>query len=411
MNPLNVDMSEVLRLTRNGRLAEAVALIQGGASAGRTSDAEPRGRAHNPPDHDVIDMVAPAHPGGSWTSPPFTTSEATVQGGASGGGMADFVQSILDRVSAGAPAPNLNDLPGLDGLPGLERRTRPVPVPAGARFEERSFTNEAGTRPYKLYVPSGYGGRSVPLVVMLHGCTQSPDDFAAGTRMNELAEEQGFLVAYPGQPATAHPQRCWKWFSVGDQQRGRGEPSLVAGITRAVMAELSVDAARVYVAGLSAGGAAAAVMGQEYPDLYAAVGVHSGLACGSASDLPSALAAMKGGGIVRTRSGETIVPTIVFHGDRDKTVHAVNGEQVIAQQLGGDLRAATTRATSPAGIAFTRTAYADPSGREWLVHVSVEGAGHAWAGGSAAGSHTDPRGPDASREMIRFFKQHANGGT
>lgn len=285
-----------------------------------------------------------------------------------------------------------------------------VPTPVvGSRFLAGRFTNAAGTRPFKVYVPSSYSGVAMPLVVMLHGCTQSPDDFAAGTGMNDAAERFGCLVVYPGQPAQAQAQKCWKWFSEGDQQRGLGEPSLIAGITRQIMADYAVDPRRVFVAGLSAGGAAAAIMAATYPDLYAAIGVHSGLACGSARDLSSALAVMKRGmeAAPAARAGRP-VPAIVFHGERDTTVSPQNGDDVVAQAIAGaGLRRSVRERRSDRGRECTRTMFTDASGRvvteQWLIH----GAGHAWSGGRAAGTYTDPLGPDATVEMLRFFNEHS----
>jgi poly(hydroxyalkanoate) depolymerase family esterase len=284
-------------------------------------------------------------------------------------------------------------------------------VPEGARFIEGTFSNSAGSRAYRLFIPSRYQGQKLPLVVMLHGCTQSPDDFAAGTRMNFLAEEKNCFVVYPAQPSEANQAKCWNWFRTADQQRGSGEPSLIAGITRQIMRDYAVDPKRVYVGGLSAGAAAAAIMGVTYYDLYAAIGVHSGLACGAAADLPSAFVAMRQGG----RSDDTIilgdgptVPTIVFHGDRDITVHPNNGDHILEQSM----RTMRTqkkvhRARVPGGHAFTRTIHTDAGGRGIFEHWNIHGAGHAWSGGSPAGSYTDPRGPDAAREMLRFFLEHS----
>ena len=178
---------------------------------------------------------------------------------------------------------------------GTHRLSTPDVVPEGGKFIESLYTNPAGSRAYKLYIPSGYQGQAVPLIVMLHGGTQTPDDFAAGTRMNVIAEEETCLVVYPAQPSHANPAKCWNWFRPNDQRRDHGEPSLIAGITRQVMHDYSVDPQRVYVGGLSAGAAAASVMGATYPDLYAAIAVHSGLAFGVADDLISAFAAMRHG--------------------------------------------------------------------------------------------------------------------
>jgi poly(3-hydroxybutyrate) depolymerase len=215
-------------------------------------------------------------------------------------------------------------------------------------------------------------------------------------------------VVYPEQPRSANMQRCWNWYEPGDQQREGGEPALIAGIVRQVITEFSADASRVYAAGLSAGGAAAAILAATYPDLFAAVGVHSGLACGAARDVPSAFAAMRGDGAGASGGKRHAVPTIVFHGDGDKTVNVANGDRVAAQgPAGPDLAQAVSAGRTPDGVAYTRTVRSDASGRAVLEHWVLHGTGHAWSGGDPAGSFTDARGPDASREMVRFFLSHA----
>jgi poly(hydroxyalkanoate) depolymerase family esterase len=356
------------QLTQAGRLAEATAALQR-RLAGKEAAFVPAGlRARGLADG----AVQPAMPAA--------------------------LRDYLDRLGTGSaerqPAPA-----GTRGAP-----------PEGAQFLTATFGNHAGSRSYKLYVPSGYRADTpVPLVVMLHGCTQSPDDFAAGTRMNEAAEARTCLVVYPAQTSAANVQRCWNWFNAADQQRDAGEPSLIAGITRAVMRDYAVDPQRVYVAGLSAGGAAAAVMGETYPDLYAAIGVHSGLACGAARDMPSAFTAMQRGGdhAPHAATDRRVVPAIVFHGDRDTTVNPRNGEAVVAQAAPAEkLGTHTETGHVPGGYTYRRTLHTDADGQTVAEHWVVSGAGHAWFGGSPAGSYTDPRGPDATREMLRFFLEH-----
>ena len=305
---------------------------------------------------------------------------------------------------------------GPHGWTGPAPVSTPDVVPAGGKFIEEIFTNPAGSRAYKIYIPSRYQGQAVPLVVMLHGGTQTPDDFAAGTRMNVIAEEEICLAVYPTQPSHANPAKCWNWFRPNDQRRDRGEPSLIAGITRQVMHDYAADPRRAYVGGFSAGAAAAAVMGATYPDLYAAIGVHSGLACGAADDLISAFAAMRQGGSRNSSpSGETstissdrpLVPTIVFHGDHDTIVHPRNADNVIARSMRAtNWRKKVRRGQVAGGRAYTCTIHTDANGREVLEQWCIHGAGHAWSGGSPVGSYTDPRGPDAAREMLRFFRDH-----
>src|SRR5471032_1158034 len=280
-----------------------------------------------------------------------------------------------------------------------------VALPDGAQFIKSSYTNHAGTRNYKLYIPSSYHGQAMPLLVMLHGCTQNPDDFAVGTQMNQVAEEMECFVAYPEQTPNANQHKCWNWFSAIDQQHGQGEPSIIAGIAQQVIDDYPVNERQVYIAGLSAGGAMAVIVGTLYPELFAAVGVHSGLPYASAQDLPSALAAMKRGVATPRKAGDGSQPIIVFHGDSDITVHPRNGEQVTEQLLHSQQGKQSVQSGSvPNGHRYTQTTHtkADgtPIGEHWVVH----GAGHAWFGGNGSGTYTDAKGPDASREILRFFR-------
>ncbi len=343
-------MTEATRLTREGRLPEAMKLIQG--------------------------ALGSSEPGAG-------------------------------PAKAGTPVPVMA-LPGIKHLRPVRTERGLKPAPPGAQFVAARYAGPSGARTYRLYVPSGYDGREVPLVVMLHGGTQSAGDFAAGTLMNELAERDVFLVAYPEQATAANSMRYWNWFQPEHQATGAGEPSIIAGITLKIMGEYAVEAARVYIAGFSAGGAMAAVMAATYPDLYAAAGIHSGLAYGAAHDLPSAYAAMSKGPATRTWRPARGVPLIVFHGDRDSIVGHVNAESLVADTLGtigsGAVRS-QERGRAPAGHAYTRTIYKNPGGRTLAEQWSIHDAGHAWSGGSSRGSYTDARGPDASAEMIRFFSE------
>ena len=321
--------------------------------------------------------------------------------------------AIQSALRAGSPA----DTAAAANDPGPVRPSGPALQPSAATdvepraplqgsFISGSYSEAGMAREYKLFIPPHADAAPLPLVVMLHGCTQTPDDFAAGTGMNELALAQGFYVLYPAQSKQANPQACWNWFKHTHQQRGRGEPALLAGMTREVMAQHAIDPGRVYVAGLSAGGAMAAILAATYPDLYAAVGVHSGLAAGAAGDLPSALSAMKGG---RAGNGATVhgVPTIVFHGDADATVHPANGEHVIKASAGAACTIETQRVPQGRARASTKSIYTEAgSGRVVAEHWLIHGTAHAWSGGRSQGSYTDSRGPDASAEMLRFFLEH-----
>ncbi len=397
-------MRNAAKLTQSQHVVEATRAIQhalGGQDSARSPDPQPAGNLRR------IEPEADARP---------AESEQPIAGNASAGwgellparGLARATRPLGEVLT---PLHRANRPPLAPSAKPLRKSPLAPPVPPGAAFLNKTFSCAAGSRDYKVYLPSPVNGRKRPLIVMLHGCTQDPDDFAIGTGMNLLAEEQGFIVAYPRQPATANHSACWNWFERKDQMRGEGEPCIIAGITRAIMAEFDIDTKQVYVAGLSAGGAMALIMSVTYPELYAATGVHSGLAYGLASDLPSAFAAMGGNTSPVAKAQRKARPkgarirTIVFHGGSDRTVHPSNAGLIVADARVGFPGAAqeTQLGRSAGGRAYTRTSIRDARGVVYVEHWAIEGLAHAWSGGSPEGSYTDPDGPDASREMLRFF--------
>jgi poly(hydroxyalkanoate) depolymerase family esterase len=392
---MNMDFATAMRaatkLTRAQKLMEATRVIQGALLLGRGPT--------EPQDEQAVEVRA-IEPLMIDITPNAATTGA-VQPALANWPMGD-VAATLGR----AKLPSF----GLDGLTRIKPR-KPIEIPDGAQYLSRSYACAAGRRSYKLYIPSQHhaGGRR-PLVVMLHGGTQDADDFAAGTRMNALAEKHGFLVAYPIQCKSANPSLCWNWFKPKDQVRG-GEPSIIAGITSEIIAEHDIDPQRVFVAGLSAGGAMAAVMGATYPEIYAAVGVHSGLPYRSATDIASAFAAMRGDPGQQRRQRKTRptsdhasrVRTIVFHGDADHIVHPSNAGNIVEAQAKTGDSVESAKAPTSASRTHTRAVTRDKSGTVVVEHWLIHGSGHAWSGGSADGTYTDPHGPDASREMLRFF--------
>lgn len=305
----------------------------------------------------------------------------------------------------------LGSLPGVTAQGGLTASPAPT-MPEGAQFLTRSFSCAAGTRSYKLYIPSSATDQPHGLVVMLHGCKQDPNDFASGTNMNAVAEAHGFMVAYPAQSGSDNAMSCWNWFNPKDQIRDAGEPSIIAGITREIASQYQLDRQKLFVAGLSAGGAMAAVMAETYPDLYAGVGIHSGLAYQSANDVVTAFAAMRGEARPHsqiTPSARTVtehrVRTIIFQGSADQTVSPANARIIVdaARRRLPDSAVDTERGISSGGRTHTRTKVIGPNGESLVEYWLIDGAGHAWSGGRPEGSYTDPTGPDASTEMMRFF--------
>ncbi len=305
-------------------------------------------------------------------------------------------------------------------------------------WQQYSYIDPVGKHPYFVYTPLNYQvGTAVPLLVMLHGCSQTAQDFATGTAMNLLAEQHGFIVVYPQQTSNYNQNLCWNWFVPANQARGRGEPAAIIGIIQAIQQNTTlwtIDPARIYVAGLSAGAAMTVILGATYPDVFAAIGVHSGLEYKAATNLSSGLSAMRRGGPDPQQQGlaaftamsnlARIVPTIVFHGTNDTTVAPVNGDQALQQWMETDHLASRntytpdftrpTHVTSgqvPGGRAYVIATWIAANGGEVQAYWKIRGMGHAWSGGSLAGSYTDPRGPNASLAMYNFFTAHSLVGS
>ncbi|MBU1358346.1 MAG: PHB depolymerase family esterase [Gammaproteobacteria bacterium] len=410
-------MSRATELTRKGQLQEATRAIQQALRGGGGKTFDP---GNAPPWPAEVPASRTPHPHVSVRHDPLVLD-----------GLTRVIETPVEPPQAssterGSEAPTADPLEA----PSVETPTTAAPTASASssqgaqpeRWTAGSFTHQRRTLAYKLYLPPIAAGAEVaprPLVVMLHGCTQHAEDFAAGTRMNALARDLGIVVLYPEQTQHANAQKCWNWFKPQHQQRGRGEPAVLAALTQSIIAEHRIDPARVYVAGLSAGGAMADVLGRCYPDVFAAVGVHSGLPTGSASDVMTALSVMRSGGTAAASGAARgpVPPTIVFHGDADATVHVSNGTAIVeaartaAMEATGRMPSShTASGDSGKGRRYTRTVHADEAGRSAAEYWQLHEAGHAWSGGSANGSYTDPSGADASAEMLRFFLAHPRRG-
>ncbi len=371
---MHSSMAQALALVRSGELKAASELLM----AGLQDTAERSEAAH---------VVAPQDFGARLQKRAARFAPSDI----------DDVPDAFAKAKAN-PNPNPNPNPSAGAAPGAR---------APGRFERVAFRHAGAAHDFHLYVPASAAPASGrPLVLMLHGCTQEAQDFARGTRMNVEAESIGALVLYPTQPRAANQNGCWNWFRAEDQHASAGEPALLLAMVQQVMATHNVDKRRVYVAGLSAGGAMAALMAREFPQVFAAAGVHSGLAAGAAQNMMGALSAMKTGAKGYQGGAQSAVPLIVFHGDRDAAVHPRNGEQVLSAAARGG-RPQTEAGKSRDGQSYTRTVvHSSSNGAVQAEHWLLHGAGHAWSGGDARGSHTSAAGVNASHEMLRFFMEH-----
>ncbi|MES2977515.1 MAG: PHB depolymerase family esterase [Pseudomonadota bacterium] len=434
MGVLMKELAKATELTRGGRLAEATRLIQKalGLKSERASSHNEKPTAHSdgkgptlrPTGRADLDRSAPANEAAEDIGfreiekpPPAPSVDKDAVKPAADGEHAQAAREKLDDIT-----PDVQERP-VPEVPAPVSRDVPAPAkPRPASFTAHEFAFGPERYVYRLYLPSledEAAAAELPLVVLLHGCKQDAADFALGTAMNELAESEKCIVLYPEQLAKANSMRCWNWFETAHQGRDAGEPAMLVTLVRQVQKKYHADPSRTYVAGLSAGGAMAAMVAALYPEAFAAVGVHSGLPPGAAHDVISAFSAMRKGARKShgsTSKHEAQMPTIVFHGDADATVHPDNGDQIVAAAV-ATLKAAgvplkkvkrtqVAVASTPPDRSSVQTIYTDPEGKSFVEYWAVASGPHAWSGGDSAGSFTDPQGPSASRAMLRFFLQH-----
>jgi poly(hydroxyalkanoate) depolymerase family esterase len=379
-------MGNALALVRQSNLVEATALLRNTLSDGDAVAALAERGRRRAPDFPSVDQAEPTRSATASTTPDFAFAPAPRAP----------LGEILRALRAGRA-----NLPKAPFAPD----ERPA-YPPDDKFTARSYRGPAGSLNYRLYVPADHATRELALMLMLHGCTQNPEDFALGTQMNALADEFGLVVAYPHQPRAANPSGCWNWFDKRHQHRGSGEPAKLAGLVQSLASEFAIPRERTFVAGLSAGGAMAEVLAATYPDLFDAVGIHSGLPYKAAKDVPSAFAAMKGAAAEPALRvvGGTECRKIVFHGGADATVDPVNAMRILDQARSGQTNLKQVDLEwQIEGRRVNQTALQDPAGQPVVELWSVEGGGHAWFGGDSRGSYTQSVGVDASRVMVRFF--------
>ncbi len=354
-----MDMDDITALVRAGRLGAATTAIRDRLRGGAAP--EPEAPAATPP-RDVTPPRARLAPPGAAAPRPAPARPAKARPAAA-------------RPAAARPA-----------------AARPAPASPGSM---EALGGPLSPLLHRAASPAA----EAPLIVMLHGCTQTPEDFARGTRMNALADAAGAHVLWPGQPRSANANGCWNWFETAHRGPG-GEAGAIAALIGRALAEVGAHPGRVHVAGLSAGGAMAAALAAARPDLVASVGIHSGLGAGTASDMPSAFAAMAGRGPAPVALE---VPAIVIHGDADRTVAPANAAAIAAAGRAPGGSRARRRPMREGGRAYARTVLPAMPGAAAVELIEVAGLGHAWSGGASEGSHTDPAGPDASAMMLRFF--------